>query len=101
MKTIEHKYIIKNSKIYSGSPIIIGTQIPVKAIIVHYQSGMAIEDILDGYPSLTPAQLFDALSYYHDNKEEIEKDIENDSFEKIKAEFNITNIDKKGRLSFK
>ena len=61
---------------------------------------MSIEDILAGYPSLTPAQIFDALSYYHDNKDEIEKNIENDSFEKIKEEFNITNIDNKGRISF-
>ena len=100
MRTIEHKYITKNPEQYSGSPIIVGTQIPVKAIIIHYQSGMPIEDILDGYPSLTPAQLFDALSYYHDNKEEIEKDIENDSFEIIKNEFKISDIDNKGRISF-
>jgi uncharacterized protein (DUF433 family) len=100
MRVTEHKYIIKNPKIYSGSPLIAGTQIPVKAIIVHYQSGMSIEDILEGYPSLNPAQLFDALSYYHDNKEEIEKDIENDSFEIIKDEFKISDVDNKGRLSF-
>ena len=100
MKTIEHKYIIKNPEQYSGSPIIEGTQIPVKAIIIHYQGGMSLEDILDGYPLLTPAQLFDALSYYHDNKEEIEKDIESDSFEIVKDDFKISNIDNRGRISF-
>ena len=73
----------------------------MKAVIIHYQSGMSIEDILEGYPSLTPAQLFDALSYYHDHKEEINKDIENDSFERIKDELNISHLDKKGRVYFK
>jgi len=33
---------------------------------------MSIEEILEGYPSLTPAQLFDALSYYFGHKEEID-----------------------------
>ncbi len=101
MITTEHKYVIKDEKIYSGSPIIKGTRIPVKAIVIHYQSGMSIEDILEGYPSINPAQLFDALSYYHDNKEEIEKDIERDSVVKIKKEFAISQIDSKGRISFK
>ena len=36
---------------------------------------MSIEEILEGYPSITPAQLFDALSYYFDNKEEIDKEL--------------------------
>lgn len=37
---------------------------------------MSIEEIFDGYPNITPAQLFDALSYYLDNKEEIDKGFE-------------------------
>ena len=101
MKLTEHKYIVKDSNIYSGSPIIKGTRIPVKSIVIHYQSGMPIEDILEGYPSLTPAQLFDALSFYHDNKEEINKDIERDSFENIIEELDISSIDKTGRVDFK
>ena len=97
----EHKYIIKDSNIYGGSPIIQGTRIPVKAIVIHYQRGMTIEDILEGYPSITPAQLFDALSYYHDNKKEIEEDIESDSIERIKKEFSISCIKKDGQIVFK
>lgn len=96
-----HKYIIKDPHIYGGSAIIKGTRIPVKAIVIHYQSGMSVEDILEGYPSITPAQLFDTLSYYHDNKEEIEKDIERDSIEQIKKEFAISHIDKNGHIIFK
>ena len=91
----------KNPKIYAGSPIIKGTRIPVKAIVVHYQSGMSIEDILEGYPSITPAQLFDALSYYHDYNEEIEKDMERDSIGKIKEEMNISHINMNGRIFYK
>lgn len=71
-----HFYIEKNPDIYEGKPVIKGTRIPVASIVNHYRSGMSIEEILDGYPNLTPAQLFDALSYYFDNKEEIDKEFE-------------------------
>jgi uncharacterized protein (DUF433 family) len=97
----EHKYIIKDPNIYAGSPVIKGTRIPVKAIVIHYQSGFSVEDILEGFPSINPAQLFDALSYYHDNKAEIEKDMERDSLERLKKEFGISHINKNGRIFFK
>jgi uncharacterized protein (DUF433 family) len=73
---IEHLYIEKDSAKYEGKAVIKGTRIPVASIINHYRSGMSIEEILEGYPSITPAQLFDALSYYFDNKEEIDKELE-------------------------
>lgn len=71
----EHLHIEKDPVKYEGNAVIKGTRIPVASIVNHYRSGMSIEEILEGYPSLTPAQLFDALSYYFDNKEEIDKQL--------------------------
>ena len=71
----EHRYIEKDPDRYEGKAVIKSTRIPVVSIVNHYRSGMNIEEILEGYPSLTPAQLFDALSYYFDNKEEIDKEL--------------------------
>ena len=68
----EHLYIEKDSEKYEGKAVIRNTRIPVASIVNHYRSGMSIEEILEGYPSLTPAQLFDSLSYYFDHKEEID-----------------------------
>lgn len=77
MATIDvlHVYVEKNPSKYEGKAVLKGTRIPVASIVNHYRSGMPIEEILEGYPSLTPAQLFDALSYYFDNKEEIDKEL--------------------------
>jgi uncharacterized protein (DUF433 family) len=72
----EHRHIEKNPDKYEGKAVIKGTRLPVASIVNHYRSGMSIEEILEGYPSITPAQLFDALSYYFDNKEEIDKELE-------------------------
>ena len=71
----EHLYIEKDPAKYEGKAVIKGTRIPVASIVNHYRSGMSIEEILEGYPSITPAKLFDALSYYFDNKEEIDKEL--------------------------
>ena len=73
----KHLYIEKDTDRYEGKAIIKGTRIPVVSLINHYRSGMSIEEILEGYPNITPSQLFDGLSYYFDNKEEIDKEIEN------------------------
>lgn len=71
----EHLHIEKDPSKYEGKSVIKGTRIPVASIVNHYRSGMSIEEILEGYPTLTPAQLFDALSYYFDNKDEIDKEL--------------------------
>ncbi len=73
---IQHIHIEKDLTKYEGKAVIKGTRIPVASIVNHYRSGMGIEEILEGYPSLKPAQLFDALSYYFDNKEEIDNELE-------------------------
>ena len=53
----EHLYIEKDPAKYEGKAVIKNTRIPVASIVNHYRSGMSIEEILEGYPSLTPAQL--------------------------------------------
>jgi uncharacterized protein (DUF433 family) len=72
----EHLYIEKDPTKYEGKAVIKGTRVPVSSIINNYRSGMSIEEILDGYPNITYSQLFDALSYYFDHKEEIDKEFE-------------------------
>ncbi|HLF87217.1 MAG TPA: DUF433 domain-containing protein [Nitrospiria bacterium] len=70
-----HSYITHKKGVCGGRSIIDGTRISVWGIIKWYKSGMSIEEILKGYPHLTPAQVYDAFSYYYDNQEEIEKDL--------------------------
>ncbi len=70
-----HSYITRKKGVCGGRSIIDGTRISVWGIITWYKSGMSIEEILKGYPHLTPAQVYDAFSYYYDNQEEIERDI--------------------------
>ncbi|MGQ9631398.1 MAG: DUF433 domain-containing protein [bacterium] len=73
---MKHPYVVKVEGICGGRPIIDGTRTPVRSIVGYYKMGMSVEEILEDLPHLTPTQVFDALSYYYDHQEEIEKDIE-------------------------
>jgi len=77
----EHPHIVKIQGIASGEPVILGTRIMVRTIVEQYQLGSTIEDILWDFPQLSSAQIHDALSYYHDHREEMEKLLERASYE--------------------
>ena len=72
----QHFYIVSDDQILSGEPIIKGTRTPVRAIVEVWRLGIAPEEIPAHLPHLTLAQVFDALSYYSDNTEEINAHIE-------------------------
>ncbi|MGK7899951.1 MAG: DUF433 domain-containing protein [Hormoscilla sp.] len=76
IQATEHCYIVKDSEILSGEPIIKGTRTPVRAIVETWRLGVLPEEIPQGLPHLNLAQIFDALSYYSDYQSEINDYIE-------------------------
>jgi uncharacterized protein (DUF433 family) len=73
-----HPYIIRDSSIYEGEPIIEGTKTGVRHVILLFQSGKDPEEIASIH-RLSLAQVYDALSFYYDNDTEIEHNIRNES----------------------
>ncbi len=71
----EYRYVTRVAGVCGGRPIIKGTRTTVRAIVGYYKMGLGVEEILEGLPHLTPAQVHEALSYYHDHKDEIEHEI--------------------------
>ena len=76
MTKTDHKYIVRNPGIGGGQPIIRGTRVSVRGIVEWTRLGVSPEEILSYVPHLSLAQIFDALSYYHDNVAEIDALIE-------------------------
>jgi uncharacterized protein (DUF433 family) len=74
--TAEHLYIVTNEHILGGEPIITGTRTPVRAIVEMWRMGVAPEEIPTHLPHLSLAQVFNALSYYSDHQDEINRYIE-------------------------
>ena len=70
-----HPYIVSDTAILGGVPIVVGTRTPVRAIAELWKFGITPEEIATHLPHLTLAQIFDALSYYQDHRTEIDADI--------------------------
>jgi len=68
-----HFYIVKDSKIQGGEPIIRGTRFPVRSVVFYIlKEGMLPEELVKEFPQLTLSSVYDALAYYYDHKEEID-----------------------------
>ncbi len=76
MMATEHLYIVRDELILGGEPIIKGTRTPVRSVVEMWRMGMPPEEMLAGLPHLTLAQIYDAMSYFADHKEEILDHIE-------------------------
>jgi uncharacterized protein (DUF433 family) len=96
----EHPHIVKDPNILGGSAVIRGTRVPIRAVVGYYKIGLSVEEILEGFPKLTAAQIYDALSYYHDHPEEIDQEIEQNKIEHLTEKFALR-VGDKGQLIFK
>ena len=77
-----YPHVVKIDGVCGGEAIIEGTRIAVWHIVDYfYKVGMSIDEILADWDYLKPVQLFSALAYYHDNKEEIDRVRQENSFE--------------------
>jgi uncharacterized protein (DUF433 family) len=45
-----------NPEVLSGTPVFIGTRVPVQTLIDYLKAGESIEEFLDGFPSVSRAQ---------------------------------------------
>ncbi len=83
---IKHSYIERRSDIVGGEPIIVGTRIAVRLIAGWHRLGHTVDEIVAMYPHLNHAQVYDALSYYYDHKEEIERLLAENDEDKVRRE---------------
>ena len=64
---------VADHEILGGEPIIVGTRVPVRAVVELWRLGVAPEEIPTHLARLTLAQEFDGLSYYADHQAEIQQ----------------------------
>ena len=62
-----------------GRPRIAGHRIRVQDIVISHEAlGLSPDEIADDFPTITLADVYAALAYYHDHREEIRKEIDDD-----------------------
>jgi uncharacterized protein (DUF433 family) len=52
LRTIVHS----DPEIHSGTPVFVGTRVPVRTLLDYLQGGDTLEEFLDNYPSVTREQ---------------------------------------------
>ena len=72
----KHPYIVFLKTHCGGSPVIAGTKFPVRSIVFYVlKQGMTPEELIKEFTHLTLPQVYDALSYYYEHREEIEREL--------------------------
>jgi len=79
-KNADHPYIVSQADFCGGSPVIRGTKFPVRSVVNYVlRHGISPDELVKEFSHLTLAQVYDALSYYYDHKEIIDKDLRDNS----------------------
>lgn len=79
METIISEHIEITPDVCGGKPRISGHRIKVQDIVIwHEEMGMSPDEILYHHPSITLADVYAALAYYHDHREEMRSQIRAD-----------------------
>ncbi len=66
----EHPHIVRVEGVCGGEPVIDGLRVAVRHVATLHQRGETIPEIVESL-GLTEAQVFHALSYYFDHRDEI------------------------------
>ncbi len=94
-----HPYITCVPGKRGGRPIIRDTGITVSLIARLYKAGDTVDEILESYPHLRPSWIHDAIGYYLDHQDEIEREIRESRIEYLIEQHNLT-LDDRGFVHF-
>ncbi len=67
-----YERIARNPNVLGGEPIVRGTRIPVRSIVLAAREYGTLAAVVDAYPQLTPADVEEALAYYDAHAPEID-----------------------------
>ena len=82
---LDYRNIEKDPARCGGQAVVAATRIRVAAILVCYRHGMSVEEVVQQYPVLKPADVHDALAYAYDHIDEIEADLAADDESAVKG----------------
>jgi uncharacterized protein (DUF433 family) len=90
MSKLDYRNIEKDVARCGGQPVVAGTRIRVAIILACYRQGMRVEDIVQQYSNLKPADVHDALAYAYDHLDEIEADLAADDEATVKGQLGLS-----------
>jgi uncharacterized protein (DUF433 family) len=88
-----HRYVVTDTDILGGEPILAETRTPVRAVVELWRQGVSPEEIPNRLPHLSLAQVFDALSYYSDHQAAIHEFIKDNRVADNEMHDTVRNVD--------
>jgi len=84
MSKLDYRNIERDPSRCGGQPVVVGTRVRVATVLSCYRLGMQVEEIVQQYPHLKPADVHDALAYAYDHLADIEDSLSTDDEETVK-----------------
>ena len=76
---VNHPYIEVDGRICGGSPVIKGTRVRVVDVAIEYEYlNRTPDEIIGAHPHLKLEEIHDALSYYYENRPNLDRKIRED-----------------------
>lgn len=75
---LERQHIEVTPGVCGGRPRIAGHRIRVQDIVIWTEQGQSPDQIVADFPQLSLADVYAALAFYHDHREEIDQQIRDD-----------------------
>ncbi len=83
---VVYSHITKQPGVRGGKACIDDTRIAVADVVALLKQGLADQQIVERYPFLNLAQVHAAISYYYDNRDELEADLAEDDDAEVEHE---------------
>jgi len=53
MASVASELVVSDPQILGGTPVFVGTRVPVETLVVHLKAGDTIDSLLEDFPSLS------------------------------------------------
>ena len=73
--------IVRTSNVLGGEPIVRGTRIPVRSIVLAARESGSPDGVRQAYPQLSPGEVSEALTFYEAHRIEIDQFIRANLYE--------------------
>jgi uncharacterized protein (DUF433 family) len=87
---VSKEHITKTPGVCGGRACVAGSRVRVMDVVgLHERSGLSPDEIVDQFPSITLADVYAALAYYFDHKDEIDGDFRDarEIADRLRAQF--------------
>ena len=85
MQKLDFRNIEKDASRCGGQPVVAGTRVRVATVLSAYRQGMTVEEIVQQYPGLRPADVHDALAFAYEHVDEIDAALAADDERVVKS----------------